>query len=127
MMSWALGLALVAAGPAQAQTPSLEDGERLAGAALPETFGGATLRGTNSFGNPYRVALGANGTMTGVAGDADQYADSGRWWTEEDLFCRQWNEWLEARSECFVAVLDGDRIHWFREDGAFVTTESLSR
>lgn len=113
------------AGDAGAQTPTMESGEHLTGATLAATFSGATLAGVNSYGNSYTVSLGAGGALDGVAGANGEYVDSGRWWIKDDLFCRQWTTWLGGTEDCFVAVRDGDRIHWFHVDGEFVATETL--
>jgi GntR family transcriptional regulator/MocR family aminotransferase len=121
------GAVMLVAAPAFAQTPTMNDGERLAGASIAEAFAGATLSGVNAFGNPYRVVLDAAGTMSGVAGPNDEYADTGRWWVEGDLFCRQWQVWLDGVADCFVAVREAGFVHWFCDDGSFVATESYDR
>jgi len=86
--------------------------EPLDAAGIEAALAGATTSGVNAYGNPYTVRILENGTMEGVAGADDEYADSGSWWLEGDAFCRRWNAWLEATTSCFaVTIVDGE-ITW---------------
>ncbi len=101
--------------------------KQLKGDAITTALAGGTLRGVNSFGNPYTVKVLDGGTLDGVAGKSDEYTDKGRWWVEGDQFCRQWQTWLDGKQDCFLVVLDGTQIVWFRPDGSFASAEELSR
>lgn len=123
----ALAILVLAGPPVVAQTSTSGAGEALTGAAIAETFAGARLDGVNAEGTPYSVLLSGQGALDGIAGANGEYKDTGRWWVEGDQFCRQWQVWLEGAADCFVAVREGDLIHWHRADGTFVATETYSR
>lgn len=125
--SLALGAALCIGGVAVAQTLGEMSDKQLKGDAIAAALGGGTLKGVNSYDNPYTVKVAADGTLDGVAGKNDEYTDKGRWWVDGDQFCRQWETWLDGKPDCFLAALDGGQIIWFKPDGAFASAEELTR
>jgi len=115
-----------AAGATAQELGAMAD-KQLKGDAIAATLGGGTLKGVNSYGNPYRVTVRADGTLDGVAGKNDEYTDKGSWRVQGDQFCRQWQTWLDGKEDCFLAVLDGGQVVWFRPDGSFAAAEELTR
>jgi GntR family transcriptional regulator/MocR family aminotransferase len=120
-------LALLLAGGAGAQELGAMAGKQLKGDAIAAALAGGTLKGVNSYGNPYTVRVLADGSLDGVAGKNGEYTDKGHWRVEGDRFCRQWQTWLDGKEDCFLVVLDGTQVAWFRPDGSFATAEELSR
>ncbi|MEM6481072.1 MAG: hypothetical protein AAF922_19665 [Pseudomonadota bacterium] len=105
------------AGTAEAQT--------LEASAAQNVMSGATITGTNSFGNPYSVTFAANGTVAGVAGLNDEFKDTGSWWMDEAKFCRQYSEWFEGKAACFGVSTDGDVVRFHSANGAVVDQARL--
>ena len=97
--------ALLAAAGALAQDP-------LDGAGIATALTGATTQGINVYGNPYTVRFLADGSIEGVAGANDDYADAGTWWLESDALCRQWTVWLGGQANCFSVTLADGKISW---------------
>lgn len=60
---------------------------------LASTLRGSTWLYKTVYGDPATFELRADGTMTGLSGHANEEQDTGLWWIEGDLWCRQWNEW----------------------------------
>lgn len=85
------------------------------------------LQGINGYGNPYTIVYSADGAISGVAGKADEYRDSGKWWVEGDRFCRQYRVWFDGRAACFGVSLDGDAIGFYDAGGRLVSSGSFSR
>jgi hypothetical protein len=85
---------------------------QLDGAAIEAALAGATTSGVNVYGNPYTVHFRADGSLDGVAGADNDYADTGTWWIDGDTLCRRWTTWLDGKAACFFVVLDGGTITW---------------
>jgi tetratricopeptide (TPR) repeat protein len=64
-----------------------------------------------------------SGTMNGrpqAGSPAEQFgSDQGKWWIEDDKFCRKWTRWQSGRTGCFSFVPDGDSITWINRYGQF--------
>jgi len=103
---------LVAAALAALLGPGAGAQDTLDAAGIEAAMAGATTRGINTFGNPYTVRFLADGTLEGVAGFSDEYADGGTWWIEGDSLCRRWTVWLEARPNCFVVTVADGQVTW---------------
>lgn len=99
----------------------------LTGEEIEQLMPSGLLKGVNSFGNPYTIAYTEDGNMSGVAGHRDEYRDTGKWWVEEDLFCRQYKAWLEGKAACFKVHLDGDDIGFYDSDDSFVSGGRFER
>lgn len=71
-----------------------------------------------------------NGTMVGRAKDLQMYTgqerDRGKWWVRADQICQQWETWLDARQYCFTVRLEGQTLHWKRNDGTTGTATIAS-
>lgn len=100
-----------------ANTPS---GEPVVDARLQKALTGAALSGFNRFGNPYNIYFNQNGGMQGVAGWGDQFSDVGRWWVDDNIVCRQWNNWQNKKMRCFRARFDKKYVYWVNRDGEVV-------
>ncbi len=77
------------------QIPNLEpsDPALLTGDQLRTTMSGATIITRTFYGGPCTIELHEDGSMTGRSGHADEDCDTGAWWLEGDVWCRQWKEW----------------------------------
>ncbi len=64
-------------------------------------------------------------TIWGLSGSGD--VDVGRWWIENDSYCRSWRRWFDAEIRCWQLALGGnDSIFWYSLDGK-LTGRSLVR
>jgi hypothetical protein len=99
-----LGLALLAL-PAGAD-------QALDGDAIKTALAGATTSGVNVYGNPYTVEFKTDGTLAGVAGTNNEYADTGTWWVDGDTLCRRWTTWLDGATGCFAVSVGDGTITW---------------
>ncbi len=89
-------------------------------AELRRQMPGATLLCKSVFGEPCTIELSADGQLIGRAGYANEDRDEGRWWIEEDRWCRQWNTWSYGEVARFRTRLEGERIQWFNDAGRLV-------
>ena len=89
----------------------------LKGAALRKALTGATLLYKTVYGDPCTIELHEDGSMVGRAGYANEDRDTGRWWIEGDLWCRQWQVWAYGEVSQLYTRIDGGRIQWFRAEG----------
>jgi GntR family transcriptional regulator/MocR family aminotransferase len=80
----------------------------------------ATIITRTFYGAPCTIELHKDGTMSGRSGDADEDCDSGHWWLEENIWCRQWKQWGYGDISKLQVSLDGDRIRWWRPGGRLV-------
>lgn len=81
---------------------------------------GATLLYKTVYGEPCRIVLNADGTMQGWAGYAHEDRDTGRWWIEGDLWCRQWLQWAYGEQAKFYVSLDSNQLIWLNADRNYV-------
>jgi len=81
---------------------------------------GATLLCKTVYGEPCTIELSSDGRLTGRAGYANEDRDEGRWWIEDDRWCRQWNTWSYGEVARFRTRLEGERIQWFNDAGRLV-------
>ncbi|MEM6375495.1 MAG: hypothetical protein AAF686_04595 [Pseudomonadota bacterium] len=113
--------ALIAAtcslGTAQAQT--------LEAASAKKVMSGATITGTNSFGNPYSVTFASNGSVSGVAGLNNEFTDTGSWWMDGAKFCRQYKSWFEAKAACFGISTEAGVVRFHSANGAVIDQARL--
>jgi GntR family transcriptional regulator/MocR family aminotransferase len=87
-----------------------EDPGFLRGEELERTMRGATWIYKTVYGDPATFELHPDGTMTGRAGHADEEQDEGRWWVEEDLWCRQWKDWAYGEPSRFYISRNGHHL-----------------
>lgn len=109
------------------QTAEAPPRQYLAGAEIRTLMPTGRLKGVNAYGNPYTISYTADGRMSGVAGNENEFKDTGKWWVKEDMFCRQYATWLNGTAACFRAVLDGGTISWYDAEGAFVSADRFER
>lgn len=104
---------------ADGSTPRLDMARRewLRGDDLRRAMSGATLLYRTVYGEPCTIELRRDGRMIGRSGFANEDRDEGRWWIENDLWCRQWSDWAYGETSTFLTRILGDRIQWFSQDG----------
>lgn len=126
------GIAVLAQALRQTMDPSafgprLDPGAALSGAALKRVCSGATLLCKTVYGDPCTILLKREGSMSGRAGFANEESDIGKWWVEDDLWCRQWSDWAYGEIAKFQTVVKGDRIQWFNEEGRLIDAAVIVR
>ncbi len=99
----------------------------LSAAEIRQLMPSGQLKGVNGYGNPYTISYTADGVMNGVAGNSDEYRDTGKWWLDDDNFCRQYKSWLEAKAACFKVALGGDDINFFDAADRLVSSATFAR
>lgn len=113
-----------------AVTPALLRDEPLAplrGGALAQAMSGVRLVYTTVYGEPCTLELLADGQLQGVAGHAGEDCDHGRWWIEEDRWCRQWQHWAYAEVSGYSVVVDGDQVRWYDQQGLLADVAVIIR
>jgi GntR family transcriptional regulator/MocR family aminotransferase len=88
----------------------------LPGSEVAACMTGSKLLGRTTYGDPYEIDVLADGSLIGKCGYAHEDCDTGRWWMEDDYFCRQWSEWCYGEATRFLVVLEGDEMRWYRSD-----------
>ncbi|MDO8861596.1 PLP-dependent aminotransferase family protein [Haliea sp. E1-2-M8] len=105
---------------AHAETLDNARGERVSGALLRSRLAGAELHFTTVYGDPARIRLHPDGTMSGQAGYAGEDCDQGVWWVEEDFWLRRWEQWSYGKTLALYVVIDGNQIKWFDRERQLV-------
>lgn len=125
-----LKLMAAAAVPALFAGHAMAETQPLAGDALKAAVAGKTVVLDTPVGG-IPISYRDNGTMIGRAKDLSLYTgqerDRGRWWIKDDKICQQWEVWLEGRAFCFTMRLEGQTVHWRRNDGRTGTAKIASR
>lgn len=106
------------------ETPVIEF---LSGAEIQQLIPSGKLKGINAYGNPYTISYTPDGVISGVAGKAGEYRDSGKWWVTDDTFCRQYESWLDGKAACYKVNLEGDAISFYNTAGNFVSSGSFEQ
>lgn len=94
--------------------------EILRGGELYTALAGATILCRTVYGEPFSIFLAADGTMQGVAGYASEDRDKGRWWIEDELWFRHWENWAYGECLGLRTVIEGNEVIWFKPDGRFI-------
>ncbi|MGA9574008.1 MAG: PLP-dependent aminotransferase family protein [Lysobacterales bacterium] len=94
---------------------------------LREIMSGATIMTRTFYGGPCIIELHEDGSMSGRAGHSDEERDTGKWWLENDIWCRQWNHWGYGDVSKLKVTLKGDNIRWWRPGGRLVDAGILQR
>lgn len=102
--------------------PQLLNAEKLL-----ETMRGATIMTRTFYSDPCTIELHENGEMHGRSGHADEERDTGKWWLEGDVWCRQWKTWGYGDISKLQVTLNGDHIRWWRPGGRLVDSGILHR
>jgi len=94
---------------------------------LSEQLAGAVFSCKTVYGEPFTIELRADGKMIGVVDNASADIDEGRWWVENDLWYRQWNEWAYGEQASFYVVIVDQIISWFNHSGRLVDSAIIKR
>jgi GntR family transcriptional regulator/MocR family aminotransferase len=104
-----------------------QDPQLLNAKQLQTAMSGATIMTRTFYGGPCTIDLHENGSMSGVSGHADEETDTGKWWLEGDVWCRQWQEWGYGDISKLQVTLNGNHIRWWRPGGRLVDSGILHR
>jgi GntR family transcriptional regulator/MocR family aminotransferase len=99
----------------------------LGGEKLREIMSGAIIMTRTFYSGPCTIQLHPNGSMTGRAGHTDEERDTGKWWVEDDTWCRQWKHWGYGDTSKLQVTLKDDHIRWWRPGGRLVDSGILQR
>lgn len=112
-------------------TPIADEGDAtqdyLAGPMIGAALSDVDLLYNTVYGEPCTITLSADGTMSGKAGYADEDRDVGRWWVEDDKWCRQWQNWAYGEAANFFVRLLDDRVFWVNDEGQDVDSAVIAR
>jgi GntR family transcriptional regulator/MocR family aminotransferase len=105
------------------------DPELLKGEHLERIMRGSVWTYKTVYGEPTTFELHPDGTMLGRAGHANEEQDSGRWWVEGDLWCRQWQDWAYGEKSRYYLTLRGNQLKIYNTqkrlvDSAIIHTET---
>lgn len=104
-----------------------ETAQPLKGKALQRALTGTTLLYNTVYGEPCTIQLRPDGVLIGRAGYANEDCDTGRWWIENDLWFRQWENWAYGESLGLITAVEGNQVRWFKPDGLLVDTALIVR
>ena len=99
--------------------------ECLTHAELVRLMPGTTLLYKTVYGDPCTIELLADGVMRGRAGYANEDRDRGKWWIEDDFWCRQWSTWAYGEVSRFRIRVAGECIQWINARGSLVDSAVL--
>ena len=97
-----------------------EEGTWLSAAELKRVLPGSTFLYKTVYGEPCTIELLRQGRMRGRAGYANEDRDSGRWWIEDGMWCRQWENWAYGEVSRYRTRIQNGRIEWFNAEGRLV-------
>jgi hypothetical protein len=112
-----LGAAVVAASclVPSAQSLALESPRPLSGRQLQVLLLGNTLIGLDEDG-PYWMYYPSADTLWGRSSAGD--VDVGRWWIENDSYCRAWRRWFQGQTRCWQMARVGEaQVFWYSLQG----------
>ena len=92
---------------------------------LREVMSGAIITTRTFYSDPCTIELHEDGSMSGRSGHDDEDCDTGKWWLEDDVWCRQWKQWGYGDISRLQVSLDGDHIRWWRPGGRLVDSGIL--
>ncbi len=78
---------------------------------------GATMQYKTVYGEPCTIEFHADGRMDGRAGFSHEDRDTGRWWTEGNLWTRQWQSWAYGEISSYRLQLIGNRLIFLDDSG----------
>ena len=87
------------------QSLALDSPRPLSGRELQVLLLGNTLIGLDEDG-PYWMYYPSADTLWGRSSEGD--VDVGRWWIENDSYCRVWRRWFEGRTRCWQLARVGE-------------------
>jgi GntR family transcriptional regulator/MocR family aminotransferase len=94
---------------------------------LHQIMSGATIVTHTFYSVPCTIELSSDGKMSGRSGHNDEDCDTGRWWLEGDVWCRQWKLWGYGEISRLQVTFKGDHIRWWRPGGRLVDEGILRR
>ncbi len=105
-MKW-LGMAFALLGLTSMSVESFAAQKKLTGNEIKSTHAGHTVRFATSSGSKGEISFKSDRAMEGkkVSG----HSDVGKWWVEDDKFCRQWDHWRSGDWNCFHVFEAGDK------------------
>ncbi len=95
-------------------------GEKLAG-----LLANASIISSTVYGDPYTLDFKPDGRLDGRCGYQNEDCDTGHWWVEDGLLCRQWRQWVYGECQRFQVTLNGNRIQWYNLDGELIVNGLL--
>lgn len=102
-----------------------DDPNLLDNGQLRKIMAGATIMTRTFYGDPCTIFLHEDGRMTGRSGHADEDCDTGNWWLEDDIWCRQWKVWGYGDVSRLRVSLKGEHVRWWRPGGRLVDSGIL--
>ena len=102
-----------------------DDPALLGAEQLRATMSGASITTRTFYSDPCTIELYADGSMSGRSGHADEDCDTGKWWLEDNVWCRQWRHWGYGDISRLQVSLEGDHIRWWRPGGRLVDSGIL--
>jgi len=94
---------------------------------LQQIMAGATIVTHTFYSVPCTIELSQDGTMSGRSGYANEDCDTGQWWIEGNIWCRQWKQWGYGEISRLQVTLNGEHIRWWRPGGRLVDEGILRR
>jgi len=106
----------------QNRVETLQDarGRRLNAQTIRSMLAGKTMLCPIAYGDPCSIDVQVNGRLSGHAGYANEDCDTGKWWLEGDLWCRQWGRWAWGEVGRYHVVTDKNIFKLFDEQGRLI-------
>ena len=126
----ALTQVLLTLDPARSSAPAKTNrsaSRMITAAEMHDTLDDAQLNYRTVYGDPCSLVLHADGRLTGRAGYAQEDCDEGRWWTEGDFWCRQWDRWAYCEVSRFRIEIDGNQLYWINPKGKRVDRATFAQ
>lgn len=95
-------------------------GQRLNSHSIRSTLANKTMLCPIAYGDPCSIDVASSGKLSGRAGYANEDCDSGKWWIEGDLWCRQWDRWAWGEVGRYHVVTDKNIFKLFDEQGRLI-------
>ena len=97
----------------------------LSGEDMMRILPGNTLLAFDESG-PFWMYFPEPGTVWGQSSSGD--VDIGRWWVENDRYCRSWRLWYDGATQCWTLATSGDdRIFWMDSQHAVQGESQVSQ
>ena len=97
----------------------------LSGEDMMRILPGNTLLALDESG-PFWMYFPEPGTVWGQSSSGD--VDIGRWWVENDRYCRSWRLWYDGATQCWtLATYGDDRIFWMDSQHAVQGESQVSQ
>ncbi|NRB25646.1 PLP-dependent aminotransferase family protein [Shewanella sp.] len=100
-------------------------GRLLSNDALKQLLPGAILECEMVYGVSCTIDLLRDGTMLGRTEGKGNERDTGRWWTQDGMYYRQWQLWGYGEVRGFYVIMDDDEMKWFDQKYCLVRQLAL--